>query len=287
MDELSPFIVTSWYGHRDDSDIPAPVRAVWSEKFGSRRGPAPKGQSNVDLAILDPTSRVVHHFDGFPRTGRGPLDLGAYTLEQVREGIDKLNEVPPKTKPSRVALPKTEPRPLVLPDIADGEFGVRVIVQLLDDRMRAYRAPIVEAVPQKAKDLRALARPKKPRELDASELATWLSELYPPGIMERTNPKTKEAYRVASVSGTLRLTPIDAADGHSRAILSGTIQLTDEGPDDFTWEGELDLLLTYERRSSKLHTLRGVFEGTYPRYDRRRNEARLIPLVAVFESRPD
>ncbi len=277
MGELAPFIVTSWYGHRDDDGIPAPVRAVWSEKFGSRRGPGPRGQSNVDLAVLDPKGRVVHSFDGFPRGGPGRGGLGAYTLGEVREGMERLKASPPET----------ETHPLTLPDVGEKERGVRIFVRLMDDRMRAYQAPVVEAVSLDTKDLSALARPKKTRELDASELETWLSEVYPPGVMERTDPKTKEAYRVASVAGPLILSPIDPADGRPRALLSGSVRFTDEGPDDFSWEGELDVLLTYEVRGSKVHTLRGIFEGVYPRFDKKRQEARRIPLVAVFESRPD
>jgi hypothetical protein len=47
VDQLQPFIVTSWHGHRDDADIPAPVRRVWGEKFDPRRRARPSMHSNV------------------------------------------------------------------------------------------------------------------------------------------------------------------------------------------------------------------------------------------------
>ena len=58
--------------HRNDASRPAAVAQVWKEKFNSRRGPQSGNQSNVDLAVLDSTGKVVHCFGGFsPRnTGR-------------------------------------------------------------------------------------------------------------------------------------------------------------------------------------------------------------------------
>jgi hypothetical protein len=275
--ELAPFVVTSWHGHRDDDDVPAAVQEVWREKFRPGRGPGRPRQSNVDLAMLDPKGRVVHHFDGFPQGGPGREGLGAYALRELRRGQERLDEPPPKV----------EERPLVLPDVGEGQSGVRVFVRLMDERMRAYQAPVVEAVDLDEKGWAHLARPRRAREVEAGDLAAWLGQVYPPGVMERTDPKTKEVYRVASVSGTLDLAPLEPAEGLQRAVLSGRVRLTDEGPDDFGWEGDLEVLLTYRKGESAVHSLRGVFEGVYPRYDRVRRVKRDIPLQAVFESRPN
>ena len=64
--DLIPNPPMHWHGHRNDPDIPEPVRDVWREKFAhtrnrpqQRSGPA-KPQSNVDLALLDPEGNLVH-----------------------------------------------------------------------------------------------------------------------------------------------------------------------------------------------------------------------------------
>jgi len=106
-------------------------------------------------------------------------------------------------------------------------------------------------------------------------------------MMERTNPRTKTVYKIKSVEGTLSLAPAGADDKHRYALLSGNIRLTDEGSDEFSYDGKLEVVLTYELDDSSVKTLRGVFEGTYPRFDRMRNRTRYLPLQAAFESRPE
>ncbi len=292
---LQPFIVTSWYGHRNDREIPEPVREVWRKKFKGRRGPTQ--QSNVDLAILDAKGQVVHAFDGFRRPRPGPSrrsgpsrksgpsrrsgrrglgrnELAKYTARELRKAISllDLSEAP------------SEKHSLDLPDL-HGSGGIRVFVRLLDDRMTAYRAPVVEVVPMDDDDWAPLAYPEKQRKVEASTLKRWLSQVYPPGIMERTNPRTKKVYKIETTEGTLSLAPA-GADGELRfAVLRGEVRLTDEGPDDFSYKGTLKVVLTYRRSESKVHSLRGVFEGNYTRHDRRHNRTRNLPLQAAFESR--
>ncbi len=278
IETLRPFIVTSWYGHRNDAQVPAPVREVWDGKF--RRGRIDRQQSNVDLAVLDPEGRVVHSFDGFrrqrPRQSRGPAEsLAAYTAREIEKAIGRLDRKPPRSR--RHALK--------LPDLEKGA-GVRVFVRLLDDRMRAYRAPVVEVVPLTAAHWKPLAYPQKKRSVPAAKLKRWLSEVYPPGIMERVDPRTKKAYRISKVSGDLTLAPAGSDGDRDFATLRGRIRLTDEGPDEFSFEGALDVVLSYEESRTGAPTLRGVFEGIYPRHDRRHDRTREIPLRAAFESRP-
>ena len=77
--QLQPFIVTAWHGHRNDVDIPRPVRDVWNWKFQVLGG---MRQSNVDLAVLDPQGRVIHSFDAFDRfPGRPGESLKPLTCE--------------------------------------------------------------------------------------------------------------------------------------------------------------------------------------------------------------
>lgn len=285
IETLGPFIVTSWHGHRDDAKIPNAVRKVWSEKFrgerrGRDRGRGPKEQSNVDLAVLDADGKVVHSFDGFRRprgdrrSGRRE-SLAEYTAREIHKAVERLGEKPPRRGKGDVKLP----------DIKKGS-GVRVFVRLMDDRMKAYQAPVVEIVPLATDDWQVLALPKKQRAVSAAKLEKWLSQVYPPGVMERVDRRTKKVYKVEKVEGELTLSPAGSDGDRDFALLRGTVRLTDEGPDDFSYRGKLEVVLSYSRSSPGTPTLRGVFSGIYPRYDRFRRRTREIPLRAAFESRP-
>lgn len=270
--------MTSWHGHREDEDIPAPIREVWSAKFGrGGKGGQQQQQSNVDLAILDAGAQLVHTFDGFPRRGPGHGEpLAKYTLRELQRGIARMDPEPPPA----------EEHPLRLPDVEEGR-GLRVFVRLMDDRMPAYAAPVVEVLPMDASDWRPLSYPARERTLDASALERWLSVVFPPGVMERTDQRTKLVFAIDSVEGALTLAPAKAQGGERRAVLSGRVSLGDEGPDDFRYGGQLEVVLTYGSSGSAVLSLRGVFEGSYPRVDRRRAIERELPLVAVFESLPE
>ena len=150
--------------------------------------------------------------------------------------------------------------------------------------MRAYSAPVVENVPLTEEDWAPLAYADKPQTIDAADLDTWLAQIYPPGVMERTDPVSKEPYRIDRVEGTLTLSPAGASGKHRFMLLSGPIRLYDEGDDDFSFAGKINVVLRYEKDSNRVAALRGVFEGTYPRYDRMHRKTRHIRLSAVFES---
>ena len=279
MRTLRPFIAASWHGHRDDPRLPKPVQEVWRRKFSNRR--AKNRQSNVDLAVLDSSGKLIHWFDGFRPSEavgfRGPQkreSLGDYTARELQIallGID-LAEI------------REKKHPLVLPDL--DEPGIRVFVRLLDDRMRAYRAPVVEAVALEKADWNVLEYPRKKRDVDAGDLKKWLSQVYPPGVMERTSQQTKKVYQISKVEGDLTLAPAGSNGKTRYALLSGQVKLTDEGPGDFSYEGKLEIVLTYGRTQSKVLSLKGVFDGIYPRHSRAQERVRKIPLRAAFESLP-
>ncbi len=278
--QLQPFIVTSWHGHRNDLDIPRVVNEVWREKFDRRNRRGPDRQSNVDLAVLDSKGRLVHWFDGFQyRTAGRRESLAQYTAREIQRAGTwlRLVEAPPK-------LVKTST--LRLPDL-DRSRGVRVFVRLKDDRMPAYQVPVVETVPLGPDDWKPLAWPEDQRLIDASALEKWLFQVYPPGVMERTNPQTKRVYRIRSVTGQLALVSAGASATRRYAVASGAIRLTDEGEDGFSFGGKLELVLTYTIDDPDVVSLRGVFEGIYPRVDRRAQRRLRLPLQAVFESLPD
>jgi hypothetical protein len=234
-------------------------------------------QSNVDLAVLDSSGRLVHWFDAMPRDARGPRrSLAQYTARELQTAARWL----------KIDVGRARKRPLKLPDLKQSR-GIRVFVSLKDDRMTAYRAPVVEVVPLTKQDWKPLAYPIEKRNVEAGVFKSWLSQVYPPGMMERTNPRTKLVYKIKAVEGTLLLSPAGADDKHRYALLSGTVRLTDEGQDEFSYEGKLEVALTYKLGDPNVKTLRGVFEGIYPRYDRMHNRTRRLPLLAAFESRPE
>ena len=279
MRTLRPFIAASWHGHRDDPNLPKPVQEVWRRKFSNRRDK--NRQSNVDLAVLDSSGTLIHWFDGFRPSEavgfRGPQkreSLGSYTERELQIALLGLD-------PAEIREKKN---PLVLPGLEGA--GIRVFVQLLDDRMRAYRAPVVEAVALGKADWKALEYPRKKRNVDAGDLEKWLSQVYPPGVMERTSQETKKVYQISKVEGELTLEAAGSKGEIRYAILSGQVKLTDEGPGDFSYEGKLEIVLTYGSTQSKVLSLKGLFDGIYPRYSRVQERVRKIPLRAAFESLP-
>jgi len=277
VESLQPYIVTSWHGHRNDQEIPSAVRTVWKEKFVPGRGPSPPGQprqSNVDLAVLNSQGKVVYWFDAMQNQGRPGQSLARYTNRELEKAADQLN-----LRSDRVPR-----RAIRLPDLEQSR-GVRVFVSLKDDRMRAYRAPIVEVVSLNDQDWKNLEFSDQTRMVSASSLIKWMSQVYPSGVMERTDPRSKEVYRIKSVTGDLTQSPAGSSDKYRYALLSGTVQLTDEGPDNFNYSGKVEIVLAYKKDQTEVFALRGVFDGIYPRFDRMRSEIRKIPLHAVFESR--
>jgi hypothetical protein len=260
------------------------VREVWRQKFNGDgfNGRGFHGrQSNVDLAVLDSKGNLVHWFDAFRRMGAqrfpgGQIreSLGDYTVRELGKAIPELNLTGTPTKE----------HPLKLPDLE--QSGIRVFVRLLEERMTAYRAPVVEAVALTRKDWEPLNYPRKKSIVEATLLKKWLSQVYPPGVMERTSQQTKKVYQISKVEGSMAIEPA-GTDGKLRyALLSGTIRLTDEGPDNFTYDGDIEIVLTYNNSQSRPLSLRGIFDGIYPRYNPVQRQSREIPLRAAFESLP-
>ena len=231
----------------------------------------------MDLALLDSKGRVVHSFDA------------AHNEEYGRRGAIEQHSA----RQLQYAAPLLglsnrlgQLRPLKLPTL-DGLRGIRVLVSLGDERMRAYQAPVVEVVPLNDADWEHLAWPEKDRIVPAAALKPWLSQIYPPGVMERTDPQTKFVYTVKSTTGDLKLTATSPANGKRRAILSGVVRITDEGPGDFGYQGVVGAVITYPKGVSKARSIRGYFDGLYPRSDRLHRDTRWLSLQAAFESIPE
>ncbi len=139
-----------------------------------------------------------------------------------------------------------------------------------------------------ADDWKPLAYPSEnERVVDAGALKKWLREIYPSGIMERVDPATKRVYAIRAAEGSLSLVPAGDHEDYRFAILSGKVTLTDEGPDDFSYTGDLQAVILYGPPEDGVLSVRGGFEGTYPRRDPRQKRPRILPLRAVFESLPE
>ena len=274
---LQPYIVTSWHGHRNDAQIPDAVKTVWRQKFQPTRGGFPQRQSNVDLALLDPKGRVVHSFDAAHNEEYGRRGaIEQHTARQLQHAASLLG------LDNRLG----KLRPVKLPTLS-GQRGIRVLVSLGDERMRAYQAPVVEVVPLTEADWETLSWSDKERIVPAAGLKPWLSQIYPPGVMERTDPQTKFVYTIKSITGNLKLTPIISASGERMAILSGVARLTDTGPGNFSYQGVIGAVITYGKTGRTPQSLRGYFDGLYPRSDRMHRDTRWLSLQAAFESVPE
>ena len=275
--QLRPYIVTSWHGHRSDADIPDVVKTVWRWKFQPPRGSFPQRQSNVDLALLNTRGILVHTFDAARNEQYGRRGaIQQYTAGQLHRAAPYLglNERP------------VNERPVKLPNLG-GERGIRLLVTLSDERMRAYRAPVVEVMPMMKADWKQMTWPDKERIVPAAALKPWLAQIYPPGVMERTNPVTKVVYAIKAAEGDLKLSPLKSDGENRQAILRGVVRLIDEGPDEFSYQGILEVVLTYRKGETEPHTLRGYFDGLYPRSDRMHRDIRWLPLQAAIESIPE
>ena len=274
--QLQPYIVISWHGHRNDANIPAVVKSVWRRKFQPPRGGFQQRQSNVDLALLNSEGVLVHTFDAAQHEQYGRGGIQQFTVRELSRAAPFLG----------LGKAPAKERPVKLPTLG-GQRGLRVLVSLRDDRMRAYRAPVVEVVPTTKADWKPLAWPAKERTVKASALKSWLSQIYPPGVMERTNPVTKVVYAIKAVEGKLKLSPLKSEGEDRQAILSGVVRLIDEGPGEFSYQGILEVVLTYGKGETSPQTLRGYFDGLYPRSDRMHRDIRWLPLQAAIESIPE
>ncbi|KAF0244863.1 MAG: hypothetical protein FD180_2165 [Planctomycetota bacterium] len=273
---LKEFVVVSWHGHRDDANLPAVVQEVWSAKF--KPGAGNGQQSNVDACVMDAGGKIVRKWDAMAK-GPGPRDRGnpgdSATAVRWRENLAEARKALGLGEPEA-------PRPVKLPGLPEGAAsGIRVFTRLDDRGMPAYYAPVVELVPMASEDWALLALPAKPAKLDASAFLPWLSKMFPGGVMERTDQQTKQVYDVTGAKGELVLEPAGANGETKFALLHGKVTLTDSGGGEFSYSGELRVVVEY--RGGKVAGLKGIFEGTYPRKGPQGSGGMVFDLTGVFE----
>jgi hypothetical protein len=264
---LRPFLVTAWHG-ADVADMPPNVRAVFTESDLSKD---PR-RLNLFVFMLDHRGRVVHGFHGLPGGARGGDGRSDYKKE-IPSGLAKL-KLPADKEGRAWAVPDLKATGAGVP------AGVRLFVRLNDEKdPTRSRMPVVEVVPMKAEEWKALALPERAKEVEAAALKSWLVQLYPAGI--RTADQRQPFTRV---SGSLRLEPAGADKAGRYALLRGKIKLAKGGDKESAFEGTLQAVLTYGPDAPGVRSVRAVVEGDYLY---RLRETRRMPLVAAVESRPD
>src|SRR5215468_1721559 len=141
--------------------MPPEVKAVFT---GSDLPKDPK-RLNLFVFLLDHQGRTVHSFHGLPGGARGGDGRSDYTKE-IPSGLAKL-----KLPAERPAV-KGE-RALATPDLKAAGAGVPAGVRLfvrLNDAKDPFRSqmPVVEVVPMKAEERKALALPEKAKHVEAA-----------------------------------------------------------------------------------------------------------------------
>jgi hypothetical protein len=289
---LEPFLVTYWYGHRDDD----PPREIIDYVYGRGGAPGPAGgTSNVKILILDSQARFVDLFDAMPSRGSaGPFHetMPRNFAERLRRAHAQLRLPTVKAIPRPIRLPDHDGS-LRIPKKADQDSGsegrsVRIFVRLDDPGMPAYYAPVVEIATPAVSTWQSLAFPDAPRTINADILQSCFRHVYPPGVMERQNKQTMVHWQIAKSQGSLTLEPagFDGPTQSRYALLRGKVRLTDEGPDSFSFDGTFAAVLSYPPDNSSPRSLRATFEAIYPRHDQARGLVRRFPLTAVMESLP-
>jgi hypothetical protein len=268
--------VTTWNG-ANRREMPADIRKVF-ESADSR-----SSQSNITLFVLDPDGRVVDAFPPFPgknpaSVGFDPKRLAGYLKEQLDQAIERLgldlDRITPP--PARVHLPD-----VAADDAATTPAGVRVLLTFTAQHLRSsYSAPVVEAVAIQAAERKALRYPAEETTVPAAALSRWLEQIYPPAIMTRSG-------QVEEISGTLTLAPAGADRRHRYAVLKGPVRFRVDDDQRTTYTGKLEVVLTYPQEVDDFQTLRGAFEGVFPKGDRHRGRTIPIHMTAAIESIPD
>ncbi len=261
VDALRPFIAVAWNGRGVD-EMPDDIRELWNA--------AKPGGRNISCMVLDSAGKFVKAWWPLPegpgeRGGGDPFGrerLGRFMKDQIEK--------------ASAGLEKPEPpkRTLTLPT-AEGA-GVRIFLTL-KPKGRApmnYKAPTVEAVTTTDAEKKALAVPEKPRDVDAADLRRWLEQIYPAAIMDSTG-------KPPALKGTLTLSPA----GKRAAVLKGEIVFTMDDRAKTEYRGTLEVAITYGDGADFV-SLRGRFEGMYPKGDAKRGKPIEHTMTAVIESTP-
>jgi hypothetical protein len=273
---LQPFVVTAWHG-AGTSEMPADVKEVFQK---SEVAKDPK-RLNIFILVLDPDGRLVHSFHGLPATTRGAGDGRSDYTKEIPTAVARLQ------LPAEKLNGRQGGQPVVLPDLKGTDGGVPAGVRLfvrLNDAKDPFRSklPVVEVVAMRAEDWKALALPEKAKEIEAAALASWLVQLYPPGIRAADQKKP-----FTTITGTLQLEPAGADKQRRYALLRGEVKLAKGDEKESAFEGTLQAVLTYGLDTPEVKSVRAVAAGDYVYRELRGRATQRMPMVIAIESRPE
>jgi len=273
LETLRPFIVVSWNG-TSTRDMPEDIWQIYRAGNLDRRGGA------IRLFVLNPNGELVRAF--FPFAGPSPATLGfdrermgLYLKGQIEKASAELDLSQIKTMNPEVRLPEVRPNPSVqqMPD------GMRMVLSLKHPFSSAYRVPVVETVSNSPAEATVLQYPQHAKTIAASALGTWLEQIYPPGMMERSG-------RIVDISGDLRFRPAGAEENERLAILHGTVYFTFDDARQTRYQGDLAMTFRYLGNGEQMKSFRGIFRGIFPKHDMQGRGVAKILMQAVLESRP-
>ena len=265
---LQPFLIVSANCGPDSSTLEPDIQKIFTK---SELLKDPK-HTNLFGFVLDAEGQVVHQFHGLPGSG-GVLARSDYKAELTKARTKLLL---PKELPAK----KIEDLP-GLPDLTTSSkkgaglpAGVRLFVRQVD------AMPLVEVVPMNANQWQALALPAQAKEMDAEVLKDWLVWLYPAAV----RPADGESKRFQKFNGKLTLEPAGADKDRRYALLHGTVRLTKGTDNGSTFEGTIQLVITYRLDAPEVKSVRGIVAGEFV-YQTTRTLR--LPLKAAIESRPE
>jgi len=272
---LKPFVLTAAHSGKADLALAEPaVREIFTKSKLSND----PNRSNVFMFVLDSQGEVVHEFHGLPAGARpaGPGRSNHQGEIQAARAKVKLPDIKPAS---------SDGPPKGLPDLpasdAGAPAGIRMFIRQRDAKDSHYvHQPIVELVPMKGEQWKALAHAPQGKEIAAEALKDWLVWLYPAAIRAADEQK-----RYQNFSGTLKLEPAGEDEKARYALLRGKLKLAKANETDSSFEGEILAAITYRHDAPAVASIRGVIEGVF-QYRTRAAAPTPMKLAVALESRP-
>ncbi len=266
---LEPYIVTLWNG-REPADAPPDVQELVHQRGRQR------GQSNIQVFILNPQGKLIHGFDGM--TDRHPGDMyqikkrmPGYFVQELERAARSLGTIPARQSTRSHQLPTVQ---------GDGvPAGMRIYVTCGQNRLGHFQVPVVETAKLTQEQRAALAYTNQTRKIPAQTLRSWLAVMYPPAVMDGHGGMNQ-------VTGELVWQAAGENDTARFATLRGTIRFELDNRSRITYQGPLELVLRYGKLGDSLEEVRGVLETKFPRMDQRGGVAEKVTMKVALESLP-